>query len=461
MRLEPTMFREYDIRGRETDDELNPQTMELIGRGYGTFLSRREITKAVVGRDSRSTSAEFEVAFITGLLSTGCEVLDIGLSTTPMLYWAQFHFESIGGAAITASHNPAGWNGVKLAVGYSQTTNSEQLQEIYKIIEAENFAQGKGQKRETPIDDEYIADLTERVKVEDTPRILLNTGNGTAGAIGPPLLRASGCEVIELHTRMDPTFPHYPANPSIIKMMEDTGAHVRSAQADLGVAIDADGDRLGITDENGKTLWPDVYIVPIVREILQAKPGAKIVFDVKCSVALEEEIKEHGGVPIMWKTGHSYIKEKIAEAKADLGIEMSGHIFVVHGYYGFDDALFSALKLIKSLKSQGIKLSQMKSAHDRWVASPVLNVSCADDVKYKITEELIQRFRSMGYKVIDISGARVVFEDGWGLVRASSNLPQLVLRFEARSKKRLDEIEEQFRNLLKEYPGVGSEWESG
>lgn len=461
MQLKRTMFREYDIRGRETDDELNPQAMDFLGRGYGTFLDRRGIKKVVVGRDSRSTSKEFSSSFIRGLMSTGCEVLDIGLSTTPMLYWAQFHFESIGGAAITASHNPAGWNGVKLAVGYSQTTNTEQLKEIYDIIKEETFTKGTGSERKSPIDEDYIADLIKRVDKTDGTRVLLNTANGTAGVIGPPLLRAGGCDVVELNTELDPTFPHYPANPASVEMMADTGAHVRSAGADLGVAIDADGDRLGITDEHGNTLWPDVFMVPLVRELLQVKPGAKIIFDVKCSVALEEEILEHGGVPIMWKTGHSYIKEKIAKEKADLGIELSGHIFVVHGYYGFDDALFSALKLIESLRVGGIKLSQMKSAHDKWVTSAVFNVACADEVKYKIVEEITEKFKLEGHKVIDLSGARVVFEDGWGLVRASSNLPQLVLRFEARSKERLQEVEEMFREILKEYPGVGSEWETG
>jgi phosphomannomutase/phosphoglucomutase len=461
MRLKSTMFREYDIRGRETEDELNPTTMEFLGRGYGTFLSRRGVQKAVVGRDSRSTSAEFEAAFIEGLRSTGCEVLAIGLSTTPMLYWSQFHFESLGGAAITASHNPPGWNGVKLAVGYSQTTDSSQLQQIYHIIEGEDFVTGNGTVTETPIDDLYISDLVKRVSLKGSPRILLNTGNGTAGLIGPRLLRAAGCEVVELHTRIDPTFPHYPANPSVVEMMEDTGVHVRSSHADLGVAIDADGDRLGITDENGKTLWPDVYMVPLVRDILKAKPGAKIIYDVKCSVALEEEIREHHGVPIMWTTGHSYIKAKLAETKGDLGIELSGHIFIVHGYYGYDDALFAAIKLMESLSNNQIRLSNMPSAHDRWVASPVYNVSCADEVKYKVVDELTKRFKAQEFKVIELSGARVVFEDGWGLVRASSNLPQLVLRFEARKQKRLEEIEQMFRAALQAFPSVAAKWETG
>jgi phosphomannomutase / phosphoglucomutase len=461
MKLKPTMFREYDIRGREADDELTSRSMEMLGRGYGTFLNRRGFRKAVVGRDSRTTSEEFQSAFIRGLQSTGCDVQDIGLSTTPMLYWSQFYFDCVGGAAITASHNPAGWNGVKLAVGYSQTTNSDQLLEIYKIIEDEDFIVGKGGVTQTPVDELYISDLVSRVSIKGSPKLLLNTGNGTAGIIAPRLLRAAGCEVVELHTRLDPTFPHYPANPSIVEMMDDTGAHVRASKADLGVAIDADGDRLGITDENGQTVWPDIYMVPLVRDLLKEKPGAKIIFDVKCSVALEEEILEHGGVPIMWKTGHSHIKEKIAQTKADLGIELSGHIFIVHGYYGFDDALFSALKLVESLSSSDTPLSKMSSAHDKWVASPVFNVHCSDEEKYKVVDELVQNFKVQRYNVIDLNGARVVFDDGWGLVRASSNLPQLVLRFEARSESRLGEIEQMFRGVLGQYDSVGDKWETG
>lgn len=461
MKLKSTMFREYDIRGRESDDELNPDSMNLIGRGYGSFMRRRGVDKIVVGRDSRSTSSEFEAALIDGLLSTGCDVLGIGLSTTPMLYWAQYHFQTLGGAAVTASHNPAGWNGVKLAVGYSMTTNSEQLREIYQIIENEDFATGAGKVTEAPVDDAYIEDIVGRLNIEGKPKVLLNTGNGTAGVIGPRLLKAAGCEVVELHTDLDATFPHYPANPSVVEMMEDTGAHVKSSGADVGVAIDADGDRLGITDERGGIIWADMYMIPLIRDLLKEKPGAKIVFDVKCSAALEEDIRAHGGVPIMWKTGHSFIKEKIFETKADLGLELSGHIFVVHGYYGYDDALFTALKIIESLTTNKMRLSEYIADVPKWFSSPVYNVHCSDEEKYKVSERLTQRFKSEGYNVIDLSGARVVFDDGWGLVRASSNLPELVLRFEARTEPRLKEIEQMFRDILKEYPDVGTEWQTG
>jgi len=461
MKLKATMFREYDIRGRETDDELNEQALCLIGRGYGTFLRRRSVARLVVGHDSRATSGRFHKALIGGLISTGCDVLDVGMVTTPMLYWSQFHFQTTGGAAVTASHNPAGWNGVKMAVGYSLTTNSEQIKEIYQLIEREDFAQGEGRVTSVPIDDLYVADLVKRVQVKGRPRVLLNTGNGTAGMIGPRLLREAGCDVVELHTRLDPTFPHYTANPASVEMMEDTGAQVRASNSQIGLAIDADGDRLGITDEQGKTIWPDLFMIPLVRELLRAKPGAKIVFDVKCSAALEEDIRNHGGAPVMWKTGHSFVKEKIAQEKADLGLELSGHIFVVHGYYGFDDALFAALRLIESLSHQSQTLTQVLSSVPKWYSSPVYNVHCADEEKYRVADELTQRFKREGYAVIDLSGARVSFGDGWGLVRESSNLPELVLRFEARTKEGLCEIQELFRGILSSYPGVGSTWVTG
>jgi phosphomannomutase/phosphoglucomutase len=461
VKLKRTMFREYDIRGQETPDELNEDVLYVIGCAYGTFLRRRSIDRLVAGRDSRATSEKFHKALVEGLVSTGCEVLDIGMVTTPMLYWAQYYHKTLGGAMVTASHNPAGWNGIKMAVGYSLTTNSEQIQEIYDLAEKEDFVKGQGRVISAPVDDGYVADVVKRIKIQGRPKVLLNTGNGTAGKIGPRLLREAGCEVVELHTRIDPTFPHYTANPADVAMMEDTGEHVRKSKAQIGIAIDADGDRVGVTDEEGKTIWPDYFMIPQIRDLLKERPGAKIVFDVKCSAALEEDIVAHGGVPIMWKTGHSFIKEKIAAEKADLGVELSGHIFVVHGYYGFDDALFTALKIIEALSRQSATMSQIMETVPKWYSSPVYNVHCPDSEKYKIASELTQQFKKKGDRVIDLSGARVIFNDGWGLVRASSNLPQLVLRFEAKSQERLQQIEDTFREMLKSYPGLGSKWETG
>ncbi len=453
------MFREYDIRGRETADELSPDAVRAIGRGYVEFLRRRGIETLVVGRDSRATSNELALALIEGLLSTGRAVIDIGLSTTPMVYWAQYHFQALGAASVTASHNPAGWNGVKLAVGYSITTNRAEIEELYQIISSDSATSGSGSIRNAEIADPYTADLLSRVRIRNTPRVLLNTGNGTAGFIAPRMLREAGCEVVELHTRMDPTFPHYPANPAIVEMMEDTGEHVRKVQAAIGVALDADADRLGITDELGCTVMPDIFMIPAVREYLRREPGSKIVFDVKCSQALVDVIRQEGGVPVMCKTGHSFVKGTLRKEQAKLAIEASGHIFIGDNYYGFDDAIFAALRLLDLLEGQ--PLSQALSDVPKYYSTPVYNAACSDLLKYQITDELVARLKREGYKVNDINGARVEFDDGWGLVRASSNLPQLVLRFEAKTPERLAEIEAMFRGLLSEYDAVSQKWETG
>ncbi len=459
--LEPTMFREYDIRGRETADELSANAVHAIGRAYGEFLRRRGIETLVVGRDSRATSEELAHALIDGLIETGRSVIDIGLSTTPMVYWAQYHFQAQGAASVTASHNPPGWNGVKMAVGYSITTNRAEIEELFDIVTHDRVEPSNGSLRHAEIADAYTADLVQRVRVRSRPKVLVNTGNGTAGFIAPTILREAGCEVAELHTRMDSTFPHYPANPAIVEMMEDTGEHVRRANAAIGVALDADADRLGITDEQGCTIWPDIYMIPAVRDLLQRKPGSKVVFDVKCSQALVDVIRQHGGVPVMCKTGHSFVKETLRAEHAELGIEASGHIFIGDSYYGFDDAIFAALRLLDLLDKRGESVSQALADVPRYYSTPVYNAPCPDQVKYEITEQLVQRFKREGYRVIDISGARVEFEDGWGLVRASSNLPQLVLRFEARTPERLREIEAMFRGILEDYEAVGREWETG
>ena len=457
--LEKTMFREYDIRGRENEEELNTHVMELIGRGYGTFLQKRDIQQVVVGHDNRSTSEDFYKAAIRGLVAVGCEIIDVGTITTPMLYWAQYYFKVKGGLVVTASHNPAGWNGVKLAYGYSQTTNKEELEEIYKTITEEDFVvkEGKVLKKED-IAAPYRADLLSRVKDIKQFRVVVNTGNGTAGLFAPQLVREAGCEVIEHLTEPDPTYPHYTPNPAEVEMMEDTGRVVVENKADFGFAFDGDGDRLGLVDEKGQNIWPDRYLILLSRLVLQKHPGAKIVFDVKVSEALPEDIKAHGGVPVMWKTGHSYIKEKMEEEGAALGGEMSGHIFFAEGYYGFDDAIFAALKLLEYFSSQNKKVSELIEETPYYISSPALHAPCPDEKKYQVVEELTKEFKN-AYEVIDINGARVLFRDGgWGLVRASSNLPALVLRFEAKTQKQMEEIEQIFREKLKHYDFISQDW---
>ena len=460
-KLEKTMFREYDIRGRESDQELNESSLELIGKGFGTFLAKRNITSVVVGHDNRKTSEAFYQAIIKGLVFCGREVTEVGICTTPMLYWSQHYLKIPGGVMVTASHNPVGWNGLKLSQGYSSTFLGGEIQELYGIIEKEEFMEGEGKVvSKKDIADAYYQDLVSRVEIKRKLKVLVNTGNGTASLFAPELLRRAGCEVQEHLTTPDPTYPNYTPNPAQEEMMEDTGRRTVETKADLGFAFDADGDRLGLTDEKGQNIWPDRYMILLSRLVLERNPGAKIVFDVKASQALPEDIVAHGGVPVMWKTGYSYITEKARDIGAPLAGEMSGHIFFFEGYYGFDDALFAALKLLEYIASKGKTVSELIAETPYYTSTPALHAFCPDEEKYGVVEELVREFKAQGYEVVDVNGARVLFENGWGLVRASSNLPALVLRFEAKTKDQLRDIEQVFREKLKRYPFVGKEWKS-
>lgn len=458
------MFREYDIRGRESDDELNVKSVNALGKAFGTFLNKRGITEAIIGHDARGTSKEFHQAAKEGLLSCGINLIDIGLATTPMSYWAQFYFGTKGLFMITASHNPVGWNGVKLGTDLAYTIIGDEVQEVYRTITDENYyvSPSPGTIKEENIKDSYIKDLVSKAKITKKFKVLVNTGNGTAGYIAPDLLREAGCSVVEHFTNIDPTYPNYTPNPDGTGMMEDTAKQTVKNGCDLGMAFDGDGDRLGLVSDTGETLWPDRYMILLSRLVLMKKPGAKIVFDVKVSQALPEDIEAHGGIPIMWKTGHSYIKDKLKKEGAALAGEMSGHIFFVEDFYGFDDGEFAALKILEYLSTQDKKLSEIIAGTPYYESTPTIQVQTTDADKYKIVDELVKEFKEEygAEKVIDINGARVMFGDGWGLVRASSNTPTLVLRFEAKTKERLAEIQKIFKEKLSRFPEVSKDWDS-
>lgn len=460
--LAKTMFREYDLRGRVNDKELNEKSMYLIGRAYSSQLGKRGIKDAVLGYDYRSYSEDLASAIQKGLLDSGINVINLGMITTPMMYAAQYYYKTKGGVIVTASHNPNGWSGLKLALGFSHTLVPEEMKELYDLTVSEKFVQGKGKLRQDDCFSKYFADLCSRVKLAKKMKVVVNTANAGVGAYLPKMLKDLNLEVIGLHTELDWNFPFYNPNPSEVEMMEDTGRKVREVEADLGIAIDADGDRLGITDEKGEIIWPDRYLILLSRQMLEKYPGSKIVFDVKCSQALEEDILNHGGKPIIWKTGHSYIKAKVWEEKAILGGEFSGHIFYNEPeYYGFDDAIFATFKFLEYLSYQKESLSQIIAHTPYYISSPALQVDCPDEVKYKVVDKLTKEFQDEGYEIITVNGARVKFGDAWGLVRASSNLPVLVLRFEAKTQERLDEIMELFRQKFAKYPEIGNEWKSG
>ena len=458
--LNKTMFREYDLRGRESDEELNITSMYYIGRGFGTYLKKRKIDEIVVGHDARGTSKSFHKSIIKGLLECGMKVIDTGTVTTPMGFWSQYHLKVKGLLTVTASHNPVGWNGVKLGSDYSYTLLTDELQEVYGIISKEDFIEGQGTTRKEDIFEDYLRDLVSKVEIGKKFKVLVNTGNGTAGLFYPQILKAAGVEVVEHFTEVDPSYPNYTPNPDGTAMMEDTAKQTVANKCDLGLAFDGDGDRLGLVDEKGNIIWPDRYMILLSRLVLSKKPGAKIIFDVKVSEALPEDIIAHGGKPIMWKTGHSHIKAKMREEGASLAGEMSGHIFFADGYYGFDDSMIAALKLLEYLSTQDKPLSEMIDDTPYYISTPTIQVPTPDEDKYQIVDELVAEFKAEGYKVIDINGARVYTDKGWGLVRASSNTPTLVLRFEAKTQEDLESLQAMMKEKLNKYEKVSKDWDS-
>jgi len=456
-KLEKTMFRKYDLRGRVDDKELNKESMSYIAKGFASMLEQDKIKDVIVGYDGGLGAKKLTKFFIKGLVDSGRNVIDIGMVLTPILYFSQYKLNKKGAAMITASHNPGEWTGVKFSNDFSKTFLPKQMEELYKTIEKDKFVSGKGTvKHYKKIIQDYTKDVLKRLKLKRKLKLVIDSGNGTAGPIVPPILKKFGCEVIELYCDLDPTFPHHNPNPSEIDGLKDLQKLVVKENADLGLAIDGDGDRLGVIDEKGNIIYPDRFLILLARQMLKKKPGAKIIFDVKCSQALEEDIRAHGGKPIMWLTGHSYIKQKMWEEKAPMAGEMSGHIFYME-YYGFDDATYAALKLLEYLSSQEKTVSQLIADTPYYVSTPAFHADCPDEVKYEIVKKLVKEFKK-DYKVIDIDGARVVFDDGWGLVRASSNLPALVIRVEAKDKKSLEKIQAIFKKKLAKYPEIGKNW---
>lgn len=448
--LKKTIFRDYDIRGRESDDELNDISTYHIARGFGALLYAAGIFEAIVGNDERRTSRSFHDQAVRALIESGIQVTDIGTVTTPVSSWAQFHFDIPGLFMVTASHNPAGWNGMKLGKTKEGNLTPAESDELYGIIERESYVTGEGSVRREDIADLYYADLLKHVSIKKPFKVLINTGNGTAGRFAPELFRRAGCEVVEHYTKVDPTYPHYTANPDGTEMMEDTARETVKNGCAIGLAFDGDADRLGVTDEKGNIIWPDRYLILLARRALAKRPGASIVFDVKVSEALPEDIKAHGGVPVMCRTGRTFIREKLKEVHGALGGEMSGHVFIHDGFYGFDDGFFAALTLLEYLAHAEKSLSELIAETPYYVSTPTLMVPVPDDRKFAIADQLVKSFADEGLRMVTLSGARVYFPEGWGLVRASSTTPALSLRFEARDKAGLARIRAVFEKKLKE-----------
>ncbi|ODS42225.1 MAG: phosphomannomutase [Candidatus Altiarchaeales archaeon IMC4] len=439
-----SLFRAYDIRGVFGED-LTEDIAEKIGRAFATYIGGGRIA---VGRDVRLSSPELRNALVGGIMSSGCDVLDIGVVPTPTLYYASHKFKTEGAIMITGSHNPPCYNGFKMCRG-TATLSGPEIQEIKKIVDSEGFNSGSGRLETVGIIPDYLAEIKKRAFIKKPLKIVIDAGNGTAGEIAPGLFQELGCRVTKLYCEPDGNFPNHPADPTVDAYLGDLVKKVKKTKADIGMAYDGDSDRLGVVDEKGGIIRGDQLLALFSREILKKGP-AKIIFEVKCSHGLIEDIKAHGGTPIMYRTGHSFIKKKMKEEGAVLAGEMSGHFFFADNWFGFDDGIFASVRLAEILSSSSMTLSEIAATIPKYYSTPEIRVHVDDKEKFKIVDEVAGYFKKR-YETITVDGVRIQFADGWGLVRASNTEPALILRFEAKTKKRLKEIKKIVADKLAEF----------
>ena len=435
--INPQIFREYDIRGIVGTD-LTPASVTSIGKAIGTYIRRGNGKNMILGRDVRSSSVEFCNILSKALNSTGCNVIDIGMVPTPVLYFALHHFNADGGVMITGSHNPPEFNGFKISQGF-HSLYGEKVQELKGLIEVNDFEVGTGITQQQPVLAEYMEKICSILEIPRKIKVVVDGGNGCFGIVGPDLLKKLGQTPIEIFSEPDGTFPNHHPDPTVSEHLTDLIEKVRLENAELGIGFDGDADRIGVVDEKGNILWGDQLLTIFARDILSRNPGATIVGEVKCSQNLYKDIKKHGGVPVMAAAGHSLIKNKMRETGALLAGEMSGHICFADNYYGFDDAIFAACRVLQIVAQSNKKVSEMLADLPETAYTPEIRIDCPDDQKFKIVRELTEIFREK-YEVIDIDGVRVNFDDGWALIRASNTQPVLVLRLEAVTKERLKEL---------------------
>ena len=446
MRVAANIFREYDVRGL-VDSELTDDVVLAFGKAFGTYAGRLNCKKLAVGRDVRLSADRFNAILTEGLLSTGCDVVDIGILPTPLLYFSLFQLPVDGGVMITASHNPSEYNGFKLCIG-RETIYGAQIQKIREMIEAEDFASGKGNRTSVPdLIDRYKEYVRKNVRLDSSVRCVIDAGNGTAALLAPDLIRSLGCEVTELYCTPDGNFPNHHPDPTIEENLTDLIATVKREKAQVGLAFDGDSDRLGVVDENGNILWGDQLLLIFARDIFKRRSEGTVIFEVKCSKTLDEEIRKLGGTPVMWKAGHSLIKSKMKETHAVLAGEMSGHLFFADEFFGYDDAIYAAARLLRILSQTNVPLSRFLDDVPKTYTTPELRVDCPDSSKFRVVEAVKQHYKGKN-PIIDVDGVRISFGDGWGLVRASNTQPALVLRFEADTQQRLKEIREEVERVV-------------
>ena len=436
--INPYIFREYDIRGVAAED-FPDEIVRDLGKALGTYFLKNKVQKICLGRDCRLSSPRLHQNLSEGILETGCTIIDLSIIPTPLLYFSLFHLDLSGGVMITGSHNPPDNNGFKICLDKS-TIYGDEIQTIRRILENGEFEQGKGEIESKDIRAPYLETVSALLAMGFHKRkVVIDAGNGTAGIVAGTFYRKLDAEVVELFCEMDGTFPHHHPDPTIPSNLETLIATVKEQKADLGISYDGDADRIGVVDEKGSIIWGDQLMILFSRAILDEVPGATFIAEVKCSQTLFDAIEEKGGKAIMWKVGHSLMKAKLKEERAQLAGEMSGHIFFANRYFGYDDAIYAGARLLEILSRTEKNLSELLCDVPPTVTTPEIRTACEDAIKFEVVQKLVERFKR-DYHVIDIDGARVLFEGGWGLVRASNTQPVLVLRFEAHDEKTLQRI---------------------
>ncbi|GLI51969.1 phosphomannomutase [Tepidanaerobacter syntrophicus] len=445
MKLNPYVFRQYDIRGI-VGKELDEEFARGLGRAFGTFAQRGGHHCAIVGCDNRESSPALKKAVIEGLLSSGCDVVDIGTVTTPIFYFARVHYDINPGIMVTASHNPPEFNGFKVAYGPA-TLYGDDIQRLRVMMEKDDFISGNGSLGCKDPCEDYINMICEKVKLSKSLRVGIDCGNGTASLFAEKLFTRLGVDVYPLYCESDPTFPNHFPDPVKPENLADLKELVLKEKLDVGIGFDGDGDRIGVVDDKGNIIYGDMLMILFWREIMPKYPGAIAIVEVKCSQALVDEIKKLGGKPMFYKTGHSLIKAKMREVGAIFTGEMSGHMFFADEYYGFDDAFYAAARLLRILSNTDKKLSELLADVPKYYSTPEIRVPCPDEEKLGKVEAVKNFFKDK-YPIIDVDGARIVFPDGWGLVRSSNTGPELIVRCESKTPEGLEKIKKEIQEAL-------------
>jgi len=448
MNVPAHVFRAYDVRG-VVDRDLTPEFATELGRAIGTVARRQGRRTLSVGRDCRTHGQRLTSAFVQGLLSTGIHVLDLGIVASPLVYFSLFHLadEIQGGIMVTGSHNPKEFNGFKICMGQT-SIHGDDIQTLRQLMESQDYERGSGEYQQRSILRDYIEYLKANLQFNRTDlRVVVDAGNGTAGPIIEPLLRELGFEVHPLYCEMDGEFPNHHPDPTEPENLDDLIRKVKEIGADVGFAYDGDSDRIGVIDDQGEILWGDRLLILLSRFLLKTNPGAAIVGEVKCSQTLFDDVANHGGRPIVSKVGHSLIKDCMKKEQALLAGEMSGHIFFKHRYFGYDDAIYATGRVLEVLTSHSDKLNKLMSDVPVTHVTPELRVDCADAIKFQVVEYAVGEFKRT-HDVVDIDGARVLFDEGWGLVRASNTQPALVLRCEAQTPEGLAQIRRAIESVV-------------